>query len=82
MEGLTCEGPLKWIPPSGIIPAFGTGPKAWTYLSLPGRSDRPLADVIPLSGHDSTAQFEDELPVRQLVTLVGVLDDVRQLADV
>jgi len=56
--------------------------KAWSYLSLPGRSDRPSAEVVPLSGHDSAAQFEDELPVKQLVTLVGVLDDVRQLADV
>ncbi len=61
-----------WLAETGMIPAIGR-----LRLPLPKHSDSSLADVARLSGHGSMAQFEDELPVRQLVTLVGVLDHVR-----
>lgn len=61
-------GPARCRPRTlrpGIIPAFGSGPKTWTATYPCRASDRPVAEVIPLSGHDPTAQFEDELPLRQ-----------------
>jgi hypothetical protein len=49
-------------------------------LCLAGGPDGPAGDIARLSGRCAPAQLEDELPVRQFVTLVGMLDDVGQLA--
>jgi hypothetical protein len=49
-------------------------------LRRPGRSDYLLGGTAGLAGQGAAAELEDELPVGQLVTLVGALNSVRQLA--
>ncbi len=74
---------------SGIIPAFRKARKASpegdfrvSGLCLAGGTDGTGGGIARLSGRCPSAELEDELPVRQFVALVGVLDDVGQLAGI
>ncbi len=51
-------------------------------LGLAGGADSDVAGVACLSEHRSTGELEDELPVRRLTALVGLLHGVGQLAGV
>ncbi len=51
-------------------------------LCLAGNTDGTAGNIARLSGRCASAQLEHKLPIRQFVTLVGVLDDVGQLAGI
>jgi len=49
---------------------------------LAGGPDGAAGNIARLSRRCASAELEDELPVRQFVTLVHVLDDIGQLASI
>ena len=51
-------------------------------LCLAGGADGTAGNIARLSGRCASAQLEHKLPIRQFVTLVGVLNDVGQLAGI
>ena len=62
---------------------FGAdGSEGTQGLQRPGGSDSPRDNTGGLAGESTAAELKDELPVGQLVTFVGALDSVGQLAQV
>ena len=51
-------------------------------LSRSRHSKTGVAGPCRGEGHGATSEFEDEVPVRQVVVLVGLLDDVGQLTGI
>ena len=82
--GVAVEGPVA----TGLLVGeelyrHGLGPPTTSRgLRGPGSSENLVDGSAGLAGQGSAAELENELPVGQLVTLIGVLDSVRQLARV
>jgi hypothetical protein len=71
------------LSPHSVHPDWGAREESeYVCLRLEGGPDGTAGDITRLTRHGASAEFEDELPVRQFVTLVGLLDDIGQLAGI